>query len=79
MLSTTVKSDTGYRKCIAFGKSCIKFGKLNHFAVGCRDITQQHHKDNIGKNENDQVVSDNELEYKLFDILSVQIGNIKAK
>jgi len=70
----------GYKKCFAFGKSCIKCGKLNHFAVGCRDVTQ-HHKEvnNIGKNENIKVVSDNEPGYKLFDIMSVEIGNINAQ
>ncbi|XP_060854871.1 uncharacterized protein K02A2.6-like [Metopolophium dirhodum] len=70
----------GYKKCFAFGKSCIKCGKLNHFAVGCRDVTQLHKEvNNIGKNENIKVVSDNEPGYKLFDIMSVEIWNINAQ
>lgn len=48
--------------------------------MGCRGVTQLHKEvNNIGKNENIKVVSDNEPGYKLFDIMSVEIGNINAQ
>jgi len=43
-------------------------------------MPQQYEEvNNIGKDENIKTVSDNEPEYKLFDILSVEIDDINAK